>query len=321
MENEQFLIKIKTNESLLNTEKELNYIITIIMKMAYETDGKVLDPEQVMKSLNKLLLHQEYGHYIVIIDKFKNKFCGINLVTLEHNINLNSTVLWLQSVYVIEEYRMKGLFRRLMYKIQDDVLETKSAKKIIKLYMDKDNERAEKVYLKFGFKVCKEILYELDFYFDDVSELKHHLKEGGNKTNLNVKILAAESKVAQADTNVGIFNDLFYQQAVDILSDENLKIKNLFKDRTELYPKHYYMTFESLINANTINFFEQKDKMLKIISDKNLGIVLILTDVNLYINDKSYYIHVYYIRCKSHLLYIKLIFQTLKFYFFIFISL
>lgn len=254
----------------------------MIVKMAYETEEKNLNADLVERALNKLILHPVYGYYFFIIDKIQNKFCGMNLVTFEHNINLDKTILWLQSVYVEEKYRMKGLFRKLLYKNEDYVLENKNSKKVVKLYMDKDNEKAEKVYYKVGFKMSKDILYELDFHFDDISELKAHQYETHQKDkNIEIKILGTvnskslhQLEHSHKAKSLGIFNDLFYNHVINVFSDENILIKNLFDESSEKN-----IVLESLINSNKINFFEEKEKMLRVISNRNLGTVLIITDV------------------------------------------
>jgi len=245
--------------------------------MAFETEEKELNKVLVKKAIEKLLLYPVYGHYFFIIDKNANKFCGMNLVTFEHNINFNSTILWIQSVYVHEDYRMKGLFRRLLYKNEDFVLENSEFKKTVKLYMDKDNQKAEKVYFKVGFKVCKEVLYELDYHFDDISELKQNEKESNKFTNekFNIKILGENLDNIIEDINGGIFPKNFYEFVVDVNANENQEVKDLFcsmRSDSGVY-------FESLINLNKINMNEEKQNILKVVKNRNLGVVLLITNV------------------------------------------
>lgn len=255
----------------------------MIVNMAYETEEKKLNSELVQKAIEKLLIYPVYGHYFFVIDQANDTFCGMNLVTFEHNINSNSTVLWIQSVYVQENYRMKGLFRRLLYKNEDYVLEKPSFKKTIKLYMDKDNFKAEKVYFKVGFKVSKEILYELDFHFDDINELKE-LNSQHLDSKFDVKILGIKPDDKDDsnfhDTHGGIFPDNFYDYIFDIKSNKHSEVYDIFGRKDK---KIQACEFESLINSNKIDIENEKEKMIKVIKNRNFGAVLLITDVSVYL--------------------------------------
>jgi hypothetical protein len=183
-------------------------------------------------------------------------------------------------VFVNEEYRMKGIFRRLLNKNEDFVMENPGFKKIVKLYMDKDNAKAEKVYFKVGFKVCKKILYELDFHFDDISEIKKVKTELIEK-EINIKILGVESvkndNTNNHLTNDGIFPDNFYHYIVDVDKNENSEVYKIFGDNIQ---NDNNSEFESLINFNTIDIKNEKHKIMKVIKNRNLGAVLLITNVN-----------------------------------------
>ena len=235
----------------------------MILKMAYETEEKTLNADLVQKAIERLLIHPSYGHYFFIIDTNLRKFCGMNLVTFEHNINHDSTILWIQSVFVNENYRMKGLFRKLLYKNEDYILENKNFKKIVKLYMEKENTKAEQVYFKVGFKISKEILYEIDYYFDDISELKsdhsHIVKE-----NLNIQILGLKTDEDVFDLKDAFLPSNFNDYVFDIKKD-NENIKNIFGNKKEnscVLPE--MVVLESLINENEINLIEEKEKLNKV---------------------------------------------------------
>lgn len=285
IDNNQYSVKVKKSEPLLkNSKSELSDIIEMIVKMAYETEEKKLNKELVEKAIEKLLKYPIYGQYFFIIDSLLDKFCGMNLVTFEHNINLDTTILWIQSVFVHEDYRMKGLFRRLLYKNEDYVLENKGFKKTVKLYMDKDNEKAEKVYFKVGFKVCKEILYELDFHFDDISELKNSNKENSenetNKSFVKINILGVKHTDDKNDLNLhgGIFTDEFYKYVLNVNEINNPEINEIFGNGNN--NKNRAIHFESLINGNKIDIQEEKEKLMKVISNRNLGMILVISNVS-----------------------------------------
>ena len=262
----------------------------MILKMAYETEEKILNADLVKKAVEKLLIYPVYGHYFFIIDSATDKFCGMNLITFEHNINIDSTILWIQSVFVYEDYRMKGLFRRLLYKNEDFVLENPGFKKTVKLYMDKDNAQAEKVYFKVGFKVCKEILYELDYHFDDISEIRN-VKTDHLKNEFKVNILGVKSdkinNLDNQDTHGGIFPDNFYDYVVDVNKDDDYDIHNIFGNDSQI--NYNNLEFKSLINLNKINIKNEKEKLIKVFKNRNLGAVLLITNVSFNLSFLQFY--------------------------------
>lgn len=67
---------------------------------------------------------------------------------------------WIQSVYVIPEYRGKGVYKAMYNKVK----EAAKAENIsqVRLYVDKTNFRAQKVYQKSGMHESHYLLYEED---------------------------------------------------------------------------------------------------------------------------------------------------------------
>jgi len=256
-------------------------MIEMIAEMAYETEEKKLNKDNVEKAIKNLLKYPEFGHYFFIIDNLLDKFCGMNLVTFEHNINEDTKILWIQSVFVHKDYRMRGLFRRLLYKNEDFVLENKDFKKTVKLYMDKNNEKAEKVYFRVGFKLCKEILYELDFHFDDISEFQISNTDSSincNKELFEIKILGfKENNKNDQNLNYSIFTDNIYLNILNVNETLNNDINRIFCSDSNINESFH---FESLINSNKIDLLKEKEKILKVVSNRNLGIVLVLSNVS-----------------------------------------
>jgi GNAT superfamily N-acetyltransferase len=205
-QTQDFCIEIKTEKNLINDTENID-IINMICTMALETEGKNLDQSRVKESVKKLIDMPSYGHYVMIVDNIKKIFCGMNMVTYEYNFNFDKTILWLQSVFIAEDYRMKGLFRKLLAANENFVKGKENFKPIIKLYMEKNNYKAEQVYDKLGFINTNEVLYELDYDFDDISSLKNgqlnHLDL--NENNLGYKIKVADQsfeKIISDNSNI-----------------------------------------------------------------------------------------------------------------------
>ena len=71
----------------------------------------------------------------------------------------NGTVLWIHSLYVIPEARGQGVFKKLYSNLEKQV-EQSSELTGIRLYVDKQNRSAQKVYEKLGMNKHHYELYE-----------------------------------------------------------------------------------------------------------------------------------------------------------------
>ena len=214
--------------------------------MAHETEGKSLDKSRVTESIQRLINLPTYGHYLFIIDNFKKLFCGMNMVTYEYDFNNDKTVMWLQSVFISENYRMKGLFRKLLAANENFVKGKANFKQSIKLYMEKNNYKAEQVYFKLGFKTTNEVLYELDYDFDDIKSLK---SDSFKYLNLN-------------ENNFGY--------VIKCADSEFFETLNSFSN----------LQMTSLVNSEKL-VFSLKEKLAaikKVIDDDNLGKVIYIFD-------------------------------------------
>jgi ribosomal protein S18 acetylase RimI-like enzyme len=71
----------------------------------------------------------------------------------------NGIILWIQSVYISPDYRRKGVYAGLYEHIKDLV---RSSNKFqgIRLYVDKTNVKAQKVYQALGMNNQHYDLYE-----------------------------------------------------------------------------------------------------------------------------------------------------------------
>ena len=81
------------------------------------------------------------------------------MITYEWSDWRNGNVYWIQSVYVLPEYRGKGVFKEMYLHIKLSVKETPGLSGI-RLYVDKHNHRAQKVYNKIGMDGSHYQLFE-----------------------------------------------------------------------------------------------------------------------------------------------------------------
>ncbi len=128
-------------------EEDKDFIAGFQMKMARETEGLELQQEVLNEGVVRVLRDPEKGKYFVADDN--GKVVASLLVTYEWSDWRNKWVLWIQSVYVLPEYRQKGVFRALYEHIKAWALRDAQVAGI-RLYVDKTNLKAISVYRRLG---------------------------------------------------------------------------------------------------------------------------------------------------------------------------
>jgi len=123
-------------------------IIDFQQKMAKETEGIDLDPEILSKGVHAAFNDATKGIYYVAMDN-NDKVIASLLTTYEWSDWRNGCVLWIQSVYVLPEYRGKGVFGK-MYQHLKSMVENSDEYLGLRLYVDRTNVKAQKVYDKIG---------------------------------------------------------------------------------------------------------------------------------------------------------------------------
>lgn len=136
---------------------DIPILVDFQQKLALETESVSLDPQILKKGMQALFDDPSKGFYNVVEES--GIIIGCHMVTYEWSDWRNGMVLWLQSVYVTESYRKKGIFK-MMY---DNILRiiSEDASLIgLRLYVDKTNERAMKVYQSLGMNGDHYTVYE-----------------------------------------------------------------------------------------------------------------------------------------------------------------
>jgi len=126
---------------------DINCIANFQVEMAWETENYKLDAETVNKGVRKVFEFEGLGNYYVA--QVNNEVVASLLTTFEWSDWRNGTVLWIQSVYVKKEFRKRGIYATL-YKHIKDMVSMESSLCGIRLYVDKTNTTAQKVYTNLG---------------------------------------------------------------------------------------------------------------------------------------------------------------------------
>jgi ribosomal protein S18 acetylase RimI-like enzyme len=122
-------------------------IIDFQLNMAMETESLALDYHTVTQGVHAVFEDSTKGSYYVAVDE--EKVIGSLMTTYEWSDWRCGTVIWIQSVYIAPTYRGQGVYKKLYEYIQQ-LVAAKSHYRGIRLYVDKTNLPAQRVYEKLG---------------------------------------------------------------------------------------------------------------------------------------------------------------------------
>ena len=125
--------------------------------MARETEGLKLDRDVVGEGVRGVFEEPARGTYWVAEEE--GRIVGGLLAIPEWSDWRNGTVLWIHSLYVVPDARGRGVFRKLYSNLKEQV-ERSPALMGLRLYVDKRNKPAQKIYEKFGMRRDHYELYE-----------------------------------------------------------------------------------------------------------------------------------------------------------------
>ena len=117
------------------------------VKMAMETESIELDWKIVSNGVKAVTENPGLGQYFLA--EVDGKVVASLMTTYEWSDWRNSMVWWLQSVYILPEYRRRGIFRKMYDHVKDHVQQDDTVSGI-RLYVDTSNEQAHKVYEAVG---------------------------------------------------------------------------------------------------------------------------------------------------------------------------
>ena len=142
------------------TETDIEVLAEFNMAMALETEQKVLDPQVIRSGVAALFEDPQLGFYtLVVVD---DEVAGALMITTEWSDWRNGLFWWIQSVYVKPEFRRAGVFSRLYEHIRAQAANRPDVCGL-RLYVEKENRRAQQTYLKMGMVETVYRLYEEEF--------------------------------------------------------------------------------------------------------------------------------------------------------------
>ena len=139
------------------TPADAPLIVEFNRLMALETESKTLDPAVLARGVAKVLADPHKGHYFLAEDG--GEVLGQTMLTTEWSDWRDGWFWWIQSVYVRPEARQRGVFRALYEFV---VQQARQRPEVIgiRLYVERDNQRAQETYRRVGMEPLGYVLLE-----------------------------------------------------------------------------------------------------------------------------------------------------------------
>lgn len=135
---------------------DIDALVEFNQGIALETEGMQLDSKTLRTGIGHLLSDESLGFYFVA--EIGDRVAGCLMVTFEWSDWRNAVFWWIQSVYVHADFRRQGVYRALYEHVQ-----TEAASENVcgfRLYVEKDNEIAQKTYESLGMRESVYLMYE-----------------------------------------------------------------------------------------------------------------------------------------------------------------
>lgn len=127
--------------------------------MALETEGVTLDLAIVEKGVEMAMADPENkGRYFIA--KTGDKVVGSLFVTKEWSDWHCQWYWWVQSVFIHSDFRRQGIYHKMYQTVVDEAKPADVHQ--VRLYVDRDNVRAQKTYQAQGMHESHYLLYEQD---------------------------------------------------------------------------------------------------------------------------------------------------------------
>jgi GNAT superfamily N-acetyltransferase len=142
------------------TQDDLPTLVDFNCRLAEETEHKRLDRETITRGVRRALSQPGLCRYWVA--ELDGAIVGQSMVTVELTDWRDGVLWWFQSVYVAEAHRGKGVFRALFEHIAA-AAKAEPDVRGLRLYVERENERAQRVYEQMGLKPSGHLVYERDW--------------------------------------------------------------------------------------------------------------------------------------------------------------
>jgi ribosomal protein S18 acetylase RimI-like enzyme len=150
-------------------------IVAFNCRLAEESEDKQLDRAWIEPGVKAVLADPRKGRYFVAIcddetaaEEPGGRIVGQLMHTFEWSDWRNGEIWWLQSVYVVPEFRRQGVFRALFDHLHSEAAADPGVVGL-RLYVEEHNRRAQATYETLGLRnggyfVMEKMLRQSDFH-------------------------------------------------------------------------------------------------------------------------------------------------------------
>ncbi|GIX05783.1 MAG: hypothetical protein KatS3mg115_0186 [Candidatus Poribacteria bacterium] len=128
------------------------------LQLAWETEQLRLDWEVVRAGVQAVFEDPSRGRYLVA--ELDGNVVGQLMITTEWSDWRNGPMWWIQSVYVAQEHRGRGVFRALFQRLREEA--QAASVRALRLYVEKENTTAQEVYRRLGMRPSGYLVYEME---------------------------------------------------------------------------------------------------------------------------------------------------------------
>jgi GNAT superfamily N-acetyltransferase len=138
-------------------KEDIDALIGFNVAMAFETEGKKLGTGTLRRGVEAVFDDPQKGFYLIA--EAQGRAVGGLMVTFEWSDWRNAWFWWIQSVYVTPDARGKRVYSQLYKRVK---LEARAAGNVcgFRLYVERENALAQRVYEKLGMEATYYLMYE-----------------------------------------------------------------------------------------------------------------------------------------------------------------
>ena len=129
------------------TPEDAEALVAFQLAMALEVEKVHLDGPTLAAGVRAALADPAKGPYWLA--EVDGRVAGCMQVTTEWSDWRNGTILWMQSVYVLPEFRRRGVFGSLFRHVRG-IVQRDDSLKGLRLYVDRRNAAAQRTYEALG---------------------------------------------------------------------------------------------------------------------------------------------------------------------------
>ncbi|MFM9961157.1 MAG: N-acetyltransferase family protein [Planctomycetaceae bacterium] len=139
------------------TPADEEVVVEFNCRLADESENKQLDRPTVQLGVRAILGNPRHGRYFLA--SVGDQVVGQMMHTWEWSDWRNGEIWWLQSVYVLPDFRRQGVFRSLIQHLQTEAAESPHVVGL-RLYVEEHNTAAQATYERLGLKLAGYVVME-----------------------------------------------------------------------------------------------------------------------------------------------------------------